>query len=119
MRETASHRGRLGEGSRDLRSTRDERPARNSEVEWVRLALPVCLVRQLMESRYLCIADVRCLDAHAKEQLRRLCLECCIRCLSRPALPGIDTLGVVQPSTTACAASREVPSRFQSSPQRV
>ena len=119
MRRTASHSGRLGEGSRDLRSNREEGPARTTEVEWVRLALPVCLVQQLMENRYLCIADVRCLDAQSKEHLRRLCLECCIRCLSCPAPPGIDTLGVVQPSTTACTTSREVPSRLQSSPSRV
>jgi len=54
-----------------------------SPANWLQIALPVSLARQLLENRCLCIADVRCLDAQSKEVLHRLCLECCTSCLNR------------------------------------
>ena len=53
---------------------------------WVKLALPEALVRDLIEQRRLCAADVRCLDPASKERLARLCLEACARCLQPPTV---------------------------------
>lgn len=118
MEGTALQTSTQGKRLHDDSLKRDEERAGKSCTEWVRLALPISLVRQLMENRHLCIADVRCLDVQSKAQLHRLCLECCTRCLSRPAVPGIDTPGVAQPSTTARTSPREASSGCQVCPSR-
>lgn len=93
----------------DLVLNRDEERARSSPVEWIRLVLPAPLVRRLMEERHLCIADVRCLDTVSKEQLRRLCLECCAKCLLHTAQVCSDLPDVRRPSAevgvTPCGLS--------------
>ncbi len=52
---------------------------------WVRIALPVALVRELMGSGRLYLSEVRCMDSRSKMLLQRLGMECCASNLHRAA----------------------------------
>ncbi len=82
--------------------------------EWeksrLRLEIPVSTIRRLMENGLLCAADFRCQDVDSKSVVRRLCMVCCAKNLTRstkscldadePAT-GIQRSGLCMPMRTA------------------
>ncbi len=45
----------------------------------VNVELPLSLLESLLAEGLLCIAQLRSLDAHSHQSLKKLCLECCAK----------------------------------------
>ncbi len=43
----------------------------------LRIEIDPCTLAKILRSRNIAAADIRCLDTHSKQQLRRLCLQAC------------------------------------------